>query len=218
VQPHLALLLSPIYSGALAPAHRADLAKSGLTDATITAQRIMSIPPNMIGRLLGFDIEAIQSAMLLPYPDPAGGFMDYVRMKIFPPLAKDSGTVKYLQPKGSLPHLYFVRSVLDRVQHGDGPLWLVEGEKKAAAVAQLGLPAVGFAGVQGWHLRHQRALLDDFTACHLRGRLVEIVPDGDFTTNADVRRAVEGLAHALAVVGAKPRVVVLPPAVAQGAA
>jgi hypothetical protein len=209
VNPHLALLLSSVYSGALAPEHRADLAKSGLTDATIQAQRIMSVPPNMIGRLLGFDIEAIRSAMLLPYPDPAGGFLDFVRMKVFPPLVKDTGTIKYLQPKGSAPHLYFVRACLDRLDSAE-PLWLVEGEKKAAAVAQLGLPAVGFAGAEGWHVRGSRWLLDDFDALKLAGRSVHVVPDGDYQTNPNVSRAMQHFGTALRGRGAEPTVVLLP--------
>jgi hypothetical protein len=47
----LALLLSPLYSGALAPAHRADLDKSGLTLATIYAHAIRAVPAGMIDRL-----------------------------------------------------------------------------------------------------------------------------------------------------------------------
>jgi len=37
-------------------------------------------------------------------------------------------------------------ATLDTVLHGDVPLWCVEGEKKALAVAQLGLPAVASPG------------------------------------------------------------------------
>jgi Domain of unknown function (DUF3854) len=210
INPHLALLLSPVYTGALAPAHREDLAKSGLTPETIAAQRIMSIPPNMIGRLLGFDIKDITSAMLLPYPDPAGGFMDHIRLKIFPPVITDTGTIKYLQPKRSAPRLYFVQRVLELVQQTTEPLWLIEGEKKAAAVAQLGLPAVGFAGAEGWHTRGSRELLEDFAGLKLMGRAVHVVPDGDFQSNANVSRAMHHLGTALRRRGAEPTVVVLP--------
>jgi hypothetical protein len=49
--PALETVLSPLYSGALAPVHRADFAKSGLTDATIRQHKIMSVPPAMIDRL-----------------------------------------------------------------------------------------------------------------------------------------------------------------------
>jgi hypothetical protein len=42
--------------------------------------------------------------------------------------------------------------VLELVYFSDEPLYLVESEKKALAVAQLGLPAVAFCGIEGWHV------------------------------------------------------------------
>jgi hypothetical protein len=230
LNPHLEFLLSSVYDGALAPAHREDLEKSGLAKETIEGQFIRSVPPDMIRHLLGFDIPAITSALLFPFRSPAGGFMDHVRMKIFPTLAKvtRNGTphwiaaadqrpedikherVKYLQPKGSDPRLYFVSACLREGLEGDEPLWLVEGEKKALAVAQMGLPAVGFCGVEGWHVKGSRALLGDFAALRLRDRIIEVLPDGDYKTNEDVRRAVRRLGVALAEAGARPRAVLLP--------
>src|SRR5262249_20104734 len=56
----LDLLLSDHY-GALAPEHRADLERSGLTSPTIAAQKIRSVPPAMIPRLLGFDPKAVSA-------------------------------------------------------------------------------------------------------------------------------------------------------------
>jgi hypothetical protein len=100
VTPHLEFLLSPLYDRApLASEHLADLRRSGLADTTIARQRFLSLPPVMVGRLLGFDVPAIRSAMLIPFPDPGGTFMDHVRMKVFPPLKGRRGrTIKYLQP------------------------------------------------------------------------------------------------------------------------
>ena len=100
-----------------------------------------------------------------------------------------------------------LREVLD----GDGALYLVEGEKKALAVAQLGLAAVGFAGIEGWHRKGSQELLADFAAIHLEGRTVKLVPDGDWQTNADVDRGVRRFARALHARGAVPRLLVLPP-------
>ena len=95
MNPHLELLLSRPYDGALAPEHLADLRKSGLTDETIAAQLFRSAPPAMISKLLGFDLPAIRSAMLLPFRSPAGGFMDHARVKIFPSLTDADGhTIK----------------------------------------------------------------------------------------------------------------------------
>jgi hypothetical protein len=45
MNPALASLLSALCDGALAPAHRADLAASALTPETIRAYAIRSVPP-----------------------------------------------------------------------------------------------------------------------------------------------------------------------------
>jgi hypothetical protein len=156
--------------------------------------------------------------------------MDHIRLKIFPTLIRVTRdgtprwipateqrphdiaheTVKYLQPKGSTPRLYFVSACRREVVEGDGALWLIEGEKKAAAAAQVGLPAVGFCGVDGWHGRGQRDLIEDFDAIPLRDRVVELVPDGDYRSNPQVARAIRQFGAALTARGARPRVVILP--------
>jgi hypothetical protein len=211
MNPHLELFLSRAYDGALAPEHLVDLRKSGLTDDTIAAQFLRSAPPAMIGRLLGFDLPAIRSAMLLPFRSPRGGFMDHVRVKIFPTLTDADGhSIKYLQRRGTGPRLYFVGACLAEVLEGTAPLWLCEGEKKALAVAQLGLPAVGFCGVEGWHTKGERGLLGDFGAIRLRDRIIEVLPDGDYQSNPHVKRAIQRLGAALVARGARPRAVLLP--------
>jgi hypothetical protein len=195
----LGFLLSAIYSGALAPSHLADLCQSGLSDETIRLHRIRSVPPAMIGGLLGFDVARIRSAMLIPFPDPrTGGFMRHARVKIFPALRDGGGhRVKYLQPRGSGSRLFFTPRTAAGVLGGSAPLWLVEGEKKALAVAQLGLPAVGFCGIEGWQVARSRSLLADFDAIRLSGRIVELAPDGDWHVNPDVERGVRQFADAL---------------------
>jgi hypothetical protein len=210
----LALLLSALYDGALAPEHRADLEKSGLTPATIHTQRIMSVPPGMIDHLLGFSTaKDLRSALLFPFPDLEGGWTPHVRVKIFPPREDAAGhTVKYLQPRGSVPRLYVPIATLVAARFGDAPLYVVEGEKKSLAVAQLGVPAVGISGVEGWHVGGSRDLLPDFAALRLCGRVVSVVPDGDVADNEHVQRAVERFADALRQAGAAPRLVRLPEA------
>jgi hypothetical protein len=211
VNAHLELLLSKSYDGALAPEHLADLKKSTLTDETIRAQFIRSVPPAIIGPLLGVDRAEIRSAVLFPFRSPAGGFMDHVRVKIFPPLTDAKGhSVKYLQPRGSAPRPYFVARCLRRVLESDEPLWITEGEKKACCVAQLGFPVIGLTGVQGWRRKGHSDLLPDFDAIPLTGRVVELLPDTDYQTNPDVALAINSLSLALGARGAKPFVRLLP--------
>jgi len=211
MNPYLEHLLSRVFDGALAAQHLADLRKSTLTDETIVKQFIRSVPPGMIGHLLGFDLPSIRSALLFPFRSPLGGFMDHVRVKVFPQ-PRDAGghALKYLQPRGTPPRLYFVASCLERVLWSDEPLWITEGEKKACCVAQLGYPVVGIVGVHGWHAKGSCLLLSDFDAIRLRARVIELLPDSDYQTNPDVERAIRSLGYALAARGARPGVRLLP--------
>jgi len=232
VNPFLSFLLSPAYDSALASEHLADLRKSTITDETIAQQHIRSVPPAALqhAHLLGFDLPGVRSAMLLPFCSPGGGFMDLVRVKIFPTLVKverdermlwipeaeqqprdiKHETVKYLQPKRSAPRVYFARRCLRAVLEGDAPLWIVEGEKKALSVAQLGLPTIGICGVEGWHITGTKTLLPDFDAIRLEDRRIELLPDADYQTNQNVNRAIRNFAHALLARGARPGVRLLP--------
>lgn len=212
LNPHFDFLLSAVYEySAPAPLHLEDLRRSGLTDNTIRQQKIRSVPPHMIEALLGHPAPRVVSAYLIPFPDPGGGWFDHVRLKVFPSYEDAQGrTVKYLGPRGATPHLFFPLASLDAVRTSDTPLWLVEGAKKALAVTQLGLPAVGFEGIEGWHVAGARDLLPDFAFIPLKDRLVELVPDGDVATNPHVERGAARLARALEHVDARVRLVRLP--------
>jgi hypothetical protein len=158
MNPRLEFVLSCLYDDFLGPEHLADLRKSGLSDETIRLQKIRSVPPHMIDQLLGFKAPKVMSASLFPFPDPRGGWFDHVRMKVFPSIATDSGTIKYLQPRRSGVRIYFPLATLDAVLRTADPLYIVEGEKKALSVAQLGLPAIGVCGIEGWHVAGARDL------------------------------------------------------------
>jgi hypothetical protein len=59
-----------------------------------------------------------------------------------------------------------------------------------------------------------RALLADFDAIRLAGRIIELAPDGDWRVNPNVERGVRQFADALERRGARVRLVVLPLGVA----
>jgi hypothetical protein len=219
VNAQLEFLMSPVYSGALHPLHLADLRKSTLSDETITASGIRSVPPNMIAQLLGFDMPGVTSAMLFPFADPAGGWMDHVRMKIFPVLTREKGrgsekkteTIKYLQPKASGVRLYFPLATMRAACESMETLYVCEGEKKGLCVAQRdGVPVVALCGVEGWHAGGSHELLPDFDHIVLKGRVVKVVPDGDVETNINVAGAIWHFGAALDRRGARPELVHLP--------
>ncbi len=210
---HLSFLLSAVYDGPTRLdhlPHRADLRKSGLTEETIALQKFTDVPPDAYAGLLGFDPPKVVSAYLIPFPDPRGGWMDHVRMKVFPTITTDKGTIKYLQPRRSGVRIYFPVATLAAVLHSAEPLYLVEGEKKSLAVAQLGLPAVGICGIEGWHVARSRTLHADLDDVGLAHRVVKVIPDGDWKTNPAVNDAVRRLADALERRSARVEVVLVP--------
>ncbi len=215
------LLMSAVYGGALHPLHLADLKEqpTPLSDETIRRQGLRSIPPAMIRQLLGFDIPSVTSALLFPFADPRGGWMDHIRMKIFPSLMRETGrggkkkteTIKYLQPRASGVRLYFPLATMRAVCESMEMLWVCEGEKKGLRVAQRdGVPVVALCGVEGWHVGGTGELLEDFNHIPLKGRVVKVIPDGDIETNENVERAIRRFGAALDARGAKPELVHLP--------
>lgn len=209
---HLDFLLSVLYDGLdrMHPEHLADLRKSGLTDETITQQKIRTVPPAMIDELLDFDTLKVHHSYVIPFPDPRVGWMDHVRVKVFPSITTQSGAIKYLQPKRSGVRVFFPIVALDAVLRSDEPLVIAEGEKKSCALAQRSLPAIGISGVEGWHVAGARDLHPDLADVPLRHRPVRIIPDGDVRTNPAVHRAVTNLAQALERRGASVEFALLP--------
>jgi hypothetical protein len=214
MNPHLDFLLSALYDPHRLdhPLHVADLRKSGLSDETIRLQKISDVPPHMIDLLLGFNAPKVTSAYLIPFPDPSGGWMDHVRMKIFPSIETEHGTIKYLQPKRSGQRIYFPLATLDAVLHSPDSFYIVEGEKKALAVAQLGLPTIGICGIEGWHVAGSRDLHPDLDDVGLSGRVVNVIVDGDYEWNPAVRGAAQRLADALRARGVREAKRVVVPA------
>jgi hypothetical protein len=225
---HVEFLLSDAYrNSTLDPEHQADLDKSGITAETRELHRLRSVPPQMIDLILGFRSPRVRSAYLIPFPDPRGGWFDHVKLKVFSAdgagdvrgdhveqyrerYRYSNGARKYLVRRASSPRVFFCLHELSAALEGDTPLWCVEGPKKALAVAQLGLPAIGIESAWGWHEKGSRELLPDFDLIALHGRTVKVVPDSDVSTNPDIMRSMRQLGDALRAVGAHPRLVRLP--------
>jgi hypothetical protein len=80
------------------------------------------------------------------------------------------------------------------------PLWITEGQKKAAALASRGLCAVALLGV--WNFKGKNefgaaTFLADWDYIALTGREVRIVFDLDVMIKSDVRKALQRLVEHL---------------------
>ena len=70
-------------------------------------------------------------------------------------------------------------------------IFIVEGVTRVDALATLGIPAVGIAGVTAW--RGKLTALGDWEVLAIRGASIILCPDGDFHSNANVWTGVKRL-------------------------
>lgn len=196
---------------ALHPDHLADLRKSGLTDETITRCQFESVRPKEV------PFKQVESAYRLPYFTLMGERDEFERMRLFPPMKGKNGTQKYHQESGTGSRIYAppLMPWADIAQKTDIPLSITEGEKKSAALCQLGVPSLGVAGVWNWRQRDEEAdalILPSLDLVCWVGRTVDIVPDSD-VWRSDKESALQGmyaLGHALHQRGARVCLVELP--------
>lgn len=163
----------------LDPEQLEDLQKSGLSGETIRRLDIQAVRPHDL------KLPGVCHAYRLPYFDLDGKPLDFERWRLFPPISTADGhTQKYHQAKGSTPHLYLppLRDWRAMAADPSQSLVLTEGEKKAAAGCQAGLPVGGIAGVWCWRMKlehGERLVLPELDLFVWKGRRVEIVPDSD---------------------------------------
>lgn len=167
---------------------------------------VYSVPPSDIPHVLGWNPEQVQSALAFPYPGTGG----FVRLKVFPPYKDKRGhAVKYLQPKRTPPHLYVLPSVEAILTNPAGPLAVVEGEKKTAAMVQAGVMAVGVGGIWAWvesKTNSTIAALDRITWVE---RKVALYFDSDIWHRPELLNAVYALGKELEERGARVAVAII---------
>ena len=191
----------------LHPDHLTDLRRSGLTDETIQAAGVYTIPPDEIGKKLGGGDDGITSLLAFPYPD----CNDFERYRCF----YEEGKIgpKYRQAKGTPNRLYLLPTV---DLQGNSTLLVVEGEKKALALVQAGYQVVGLGGVWNWcekaegYKRHKESRpIPDIDQVNWR-RPVIIIFDSDGLENRNVRLAAFRLAREISNRGAWVKILFIP--------
>lgn len=175
-----------------------NLRASGLTDATIQAN--------------GLKTEG--DALVFPYRDLSGRPSCFARRRPHHPPTINGKVAKYMQPAGSPMKAYFPVASLGKLRDGIRPVYITEGEKKALALAQLDLAAVGIGGIWCGCKKESAELIEDLAQIPWTGRDVYIVFDYDPKT--ETRRqtddAAQRLGNALKSAGVgRVYKVVLPP-------
>lgn len=204
----------------LLPHHREHLKASGLTDATIDASGCWSVTDAAAARhLLGWRPEGAAPsvpALVIPYPDTE----DYARLRPDAARTDDKGKpIKYEAPVGRPTEVYIPVQLCRAIEDARERLWLTEGEKKAMAGCEIGLPTVAAAGVYGFHDVAVRNQSDEW---HLNkrlhplvtpGREIVVVFDSDIDSNWSVATAAARLVAMLAAVGSRTSVAYIEPGI-----
>jgi hypothetical protein len=126
-----------------------------------------------------------------------------------------SKPVRYVQPAGAAPRVYFSplydwASLFAR-RPEERALLITEGELKANCACKMGFPTLALGGV--WNFKSSSegvALIGDLKDLPLKDCIVYIVYDSDALSNPNVLMAENALARALLEEGARPYVTRLP--------
>jgi putative DNA primase/helicase len=195
----------------------ANLRASGLTDATIWANQLRTeYDCATLAAILhrAEDAACCRGGLVFPYRNLAGEVNCFARVRPHFPRLCDGSPVKYEQPVGESSRAYFPVASLAKIRDGQSSVCITEGEKKALALAQLDIAAVGLGGVWCWKKRGTDELIDDLASVPWHGRVAYIVYDYDPkpTTRRQVALAARRLARALRGAGVKEVYIVeLPP-------
>jgi hypothetical protein len=196
-----------------------DLARSGLDESDARLMHIEDLSASDVQEMTGGAFKA--TAFKLPYPDRLGNFNDdFYRIRFHEPQARNNAKPdkkeRYWQPPGTGVNAY-LPPMLSKpwakiLPNGELLLYLVEGEKKAAAAAKYKLPTIGLGGVRALSSKKQDvSLLPELIEAGEAGHEFRVVFDGDNHINKDVRNAEHRACQKLIEAGATVWVVQLPP-------
>ena len=169
-----------------------DLQKSGLSNENFTIEPF--IREAELKERLGFaSISktpiATDDAYWILYPNAP----DYYRLKLKSPIETKDGKVKYLSPKkemgfGNKPYILPQVKKLLESYNPDKPIFITEGEKKAAKATLEGFPCVGLSGV--WNFKDsENEFLPELDEFIWKDRTVYIVFDSDISHKHAVKQA-----------------------------
>lgn len=117
-----------------------DLARSGLVAADLNA-RLLDGPERTVAQVPGG-----VDGYVIPYYTIAGNIQAFYRVRLF------DYKPKYKQPQKTKNHVYFPPN-FRQIAETRNYVIITEGEKKAAALCKIGVPACALGGVDSWRNR-----------------------------------------------------------------
>lgn len=153
----------------------------------------------------------------IPYFDLSGKAISFKRYRLH---SEDESLPKYLQVAGQKSRFYFPPFVNWNLAANDVsiPIYITEGERKAAKAAEMGYHCIGLGGVWNWTSKTKDDSSDyehsqpikDFQLISWKGRKVFIVFDSDSQFNSNIQSAIRKLRNTLVDLGADPFRIDLP--------
>jgi hypothetical protein len=215
-EPAPASRLTPTPSLPLFARHLRELQEGSGIAPNLISERGYGTVSTPQARSLGFSDEQARSGLLIPFYTPSGE-LSY-QLKPDKPRTVRGKVVKYETRAGHDIVLDVHPTNYWRLLHGDEPLDVIEGIKKADCAASHGRLAVGLSGVWNWGKKRRRGgakygrpeLLPDWEVIPLEGRIVHICFDADYRDKQNVALAMLRLAERLTERGAHVYIMNIP--------
>ncbi len=189
--------------------HRESLLRdSGISAEILEEARVFSGDEATAQSFVGYP----QPGILFPYHDLRGEMIG-ARIRFDEPMQNSDGKpIRYLQPKGTTLDCYFIPSSIPEIMDTNKTLVVVEGEKKALAVASHlesdDSVVVAYPGCWNWkEPGEDGGLGPTWKAIPLQGRTVLWMPDTDFFLNPKVAAAGERFIYHLTRARAKVQLI-----------
>lgn len=183
------------------------LQQSGIDASTATR---LHIAYQKAGAIPGIPVPSIRFPYFQLDGTPSDFYRDRLLEDYIPP--KQKKPLRYRQPARTPSHLYLPPLLplpwTEIAKDAHVPIYITEGEKKAACACKHGFPTIGIGGAWNWQAKKQP--LAELASVNWAERHVAILFDSDSKRNAHVQHAQERLAADLRGRGAVVRVVQLP--------
>ncbi len=207
----MASLVKPVTIHEVTERMTAMLAESGVTVKDMRCVPVTE-PPKGLTTLPG-------PGFVIPYFTLSGKPTKFFRYRYLKSPVPFGKPLRYVQPSNVLPQVYWpLTTPWPKVLASkDEPLFITEGEKKAACGGKFGKAVIGLGGV--WSFKSNKvgvSLIEELANLDWKDRRVNIVYDNDAVSNPMVVLAENRLAGELAALGASVYLVRLPEGNAKG--